>query len=286
MPFTQNIHTSIVIPTHNQYEMLSRLIVGLNETAAQFSKPVELLVVDNNSNDAATLDYLNELQHADSVQHFAKVTVLVYPYPFNYSAINNFAASNSSGDFLCFLNNDVEVISTDWLAALHEPLSNENAGCAGAMLYFPDNTIQHAGVYLDPVQVAGHLYKNAPRGSHGYDNFLTSVQELDVVTAACLLVKQKVFWQVNGFDETFAVAFNDVDFCLRLKKAGFQNYWTPFAQLYHHESKSRGTTKRSFRSRLRHKNEVRTMKKRWSSELAADRLKEIHSIGASSKFTQ
>jgi len=129
-------------------------------------------------------------------------------------------------------------------------------------------TIQHAGVYLDPTNIAGHLYKNSPRGSTGKQNFLLSEQQVSAVTAACLLVRRSVFNEVDGYSEQFAVAFNDVDLCLKVQQAGYKNIWTPHAELYHHESKSRGQSQqRSFLQRLNHKKEVRLMKRQWHAQL-------------------
>jgi len=273
----QPIHTTLIIPTYNQVELLSRLIDGLNATAEQFHAPLELIVVDNNSDNSEALTYLDNLKNPVYTGHFETVSVIRYPHPFNYAAINNLAVANSQGEYVCFINNDIEVIETSWLMAMHKPLKKPETGCVGAMLYYPDNTIQHAGVYLDPTDVAGHLYKQAPRGSEGKDRYLLSEQPVPAVTAACLLMKQELFWKVNGFNEAFEVAFNDVDLCLKVSQAGFQNIWTPHAELYHHESKSRHTgKKRNWRSRLRHRREVRLMKKLWQSELASDTLRLHH----------
>jgi len=288
MQAAMNIHTTIVVPTYNQYRLLSRIVDGLNDTAEIYPHPLELIVVDNNSDDADTIWYLKALADAPAASHFASISVLPFPGKFNYSAINNFAVSKARGEYICLINNDVEVINTDWLEALHKPLQQERTGCVGAMLYYPDDTIQHAGIYLDPKIIAGHLYKDQVRGSRGQDNFLTSDQVVPAVTAAVLLVRKAVYDAVGGFDEAFAVAFNDVDLCLRIRAAGYNNIWTPLAELYHHESKSRGTSKqRSFRDRLRHKREVKLMKKRWRDELYADttRIDNAHAQSETSTET-
>lgn len=263
-----NIHTSIVIPTHNQASMLERLVEGLKDTAVAFGKPLELIIVDNNSNEAELLDYLKLLASQDSTP-FAQINILRYPHRFNFSAINNLAAEHSHATSLCFLNNDIEIIHPAWLTALCQPLHQANTGCVGAMLYYPDNTIQHAGVYLDSKNVAGHLYKNCPKGISGNQDFLLSEQSVSAVTAACLAVRRSVFDAVAGFNEQLAVAFNDVDFCLKVQRAGYKNIWTPHAELYHHESKSRGQShQRSFLQKLKHKNEVRLMRHNWQAQLA------------------
>jgi len=255
--------------------MLKRLVDGLIKTAAVSKNTLELIIVDNNSDEAELLTFLDELTQQTTSENtckpFAAINILRYPHKFNYSAINNLAVKASRGEHLCFLNNDMEIISPIWLTALTDVLTQANAGCAGAMLYYPDNTIQHAGVYLDPKNIAGHLGKNEPRGSHGQNNFLLDEQIVSAVTAACMLVPRHIFDEVHGFDESLAVAFNDVDFCLKVKRAGYNNIWTPRAELYHHESKSRGLSgQRSFVQKLNHKKEVFLMKHRWRSELKDD----------------
>lgn len=266
-----SIHTSIIVPTYNEHEMLARLIDGLRNTAADFKHSLELIIIDNNSKDKASVDYLGKLPTQQDNAGFANVQVLSYPHPFNYSSINNLAAKNASGEFLCFLNNDIEIFDTNWLTALHEPMQNHTTGCVGAMLYYPDFTIQHAGVFLDADKVAGHLYKNHPREAKGIDGFLTNTQKVHAVTAACLLIRQSVFKEVSGFEEDLAVAYNDVDLCLKVQSAGYTNIWTPHAQLIHHESKTRGQKhQRSWLQRKRLKSEVRYMQSKWGMTLAQE----------------
>jgi len=195
-----SIHTSIIVPTYNEHEMLARLIDGLRNTSSNFKHPIELIVIDN-------IDYLRQLPTQQDNSGFASVQVLSYPHPFNYSSINNLAAKTASGEFLCFLNNDIEVFDTNWLTALHEPMQKQTTGCVGAMLYYPDFTIQHAGVFLDADKVAGHLYKNHPREAEGIDGFLTNTQKVNAVTAACLLIRQSVFKEVSGFEEDMLNSF-------------------------------------------------------------------------------
>lgn len=264
-------HTSIIVPTFNEHDMLTRLIAGLCNTVADFEHPVELIVVDNNSKEKAAVDYLKQLPSLLENARFSNVQVLSYPHPFNYSTINNLAARNAAGDFLCFLNNDIEVFDTNWLKALHKPMQNLKTGCVGAMLYYPDYTIQHAGVFLDADKVAGHLYKDQPRGAKGVNNFLCNDQVVSAVTAACMLVRQSVFKEVGGFEEDLVVAYNDVDLCLKVQSAGYTNIWTPHAELIHHESKTRGQKhQRSWLQRKRLKSEVRYMQNKWAMTLAQD----------------
>jgi len=276
MSIDTSIHTSIIIPVHNQLVMLKTLLEGLKDTAAYFAHPLELIIVDNQSNEPELLNYLNILE-AQACAPFAQLKIIRYPHVFNFSAINNLAATHSQASFLCFLNNDIEIIHKQWLTALSEPMQHATTGCVGAMLYYPDDTIQHAGVYLDAENVAGHLYKNSPRGAAGHQNFLLSEQQVSAVTAACLLVRRSVFDEVDGYNEQLAVAFNDVDFCLKVQRAGFKNVWTPHAELYHHESKSRGQShQRSFSQKLKHKKEVQLMKRQWREQLANEPHRTIH----------
>lgn len=275
MPAPVNVHTSIIIPTRNECAMLQQLVEGLIVTACVFSYPLELIVVDNNSDEPDSLEYLQSLENIQA-SPFASVKVLRYRRKFNFSAINNVAAKHSAGEFLCLLNNDVEIINSSWLTELGKPMSQSNTGCVGAMLYYPDDTIQHAGVYLDPRKVAGHLHKHLPRGESDENNFIASEQVVSAVTAACMLIRKSVYDEVGGFNESLSVAFNDVDLCLKVQKAGYQNIWTPHAQLYHHESKSRGRSdQRNMLAKLNHKKEVFFMKRRWRTMLS----QEPHSNG-------
>ena len=263
-----DIHTSIIIPTHNQGEMLKTLVNGLKDTARHFAENLELIIIDNQSNEANVLGYLDGLE-SQAAAPFHQIKIIRYPHKFNFSAINNVAAMHSQASYLCFLNNDIEIIHNDWFCALCKPMQQATTGCVGAMLYYPNNTIQHAGVYLDAKNIAEHLYKNYPRGTTGDQDFLLSDQHVSAVTAACLLIRRSVFDQVGGYNEQYAVAFNDVDLCLKVQEAGYSNIWTPHAELYHHESISRRLShERSFLTRLKHKIAVQRMKNRWHDQLA------------------
>lgn len=224
---------SLIVPTYNNFKITKQAIDSiLNKTTY---KNFEILLVDNNSDDETALAYFNEIDNHE------KVTVLRYPYPFNYSAINNFASKMAKGEIIGLINNDIEVITPEWLTEMVSHSLRPGIGCVGAMLYYPDDTIQHAGVIVGLGGVAGHSHKHYPRGHLGYFNRLSVVQNLSAVTAACLLVKRSIFEQVNGLNEQdLTVAFNDVDFCLKVQSEGYRNIWTPFAELYHHESVSRG----------------------------------------------
>ena len=197
----------------------------------------EVIVIENNSTDPATFAYYEEAR-----KRYDGLKVVTYPEKgFNFSGINNFGRKAASGDYLLLLNNDVEVRNGDWLTELLRQCAHPGgAAICGAMLYYPDETLQHAGVVTGLGGYAGHSHKYKQAGGSGYLFRAATVQDFSAVTGACLLVKASVWDEVGGLDEKFAVAFNDVDFCLRVRDAGYRIAWTPYAQLTHYESKSRG----------------------------------------------
>ena len=197
----------------------------------------EVIVIENNSTDSATFAYYEEAR-----KRYDGLKVVTYPEKgFNFSGINNFGRKAASGDYLLLLNNDVEVRNGDWLTELLRQCAHPGgAAICGAMLYYPDETLQHAGVVTGLGGYAGHSHKYKQAGGSGYLFRAATVQDFSAVTGACLLVKASVWDEVGGLDEKFAVAFNDVDFCLRVRDAGYRVAWTPYARLTHYESKSRG----------------------------------------------
>ncbi len=253
---------SLLIPTRDEYAVLSRCISSiLNKTTYP---NYEILVLDNQSRDSRTLDYLK------SIQDEKRIRVVQYNHPFNFSAINNFGANQARGRVLGLLNNDVEVISPGWLTEMVSHAMRPKTGCVGAKLYYPDGRIQHAGVILGIGGVAGHSHKYFQKSSPGYFSRLFLTQNLSAVTGACLLVRREVFDQVNGLDEeNLAIAFNDVDFCLEVQQAGYRNLWTPYAELIHHESISRGGED-STEKVERFNRETGYMKTKWNTVLTAD----------------
>lgn len=258
---------SIIVPTRNA-ESLLRLSVGSLLAKTEYPD-FEIIVVNNRSDDPGTLAYFDELRAAG-------VRILDYDAPFNFSALNNFAAREARGSLLAFLNNDLEVISPGWLTEMAAQALRPEIGAVGAMLYYPDDTVQHAGVILGltgPARrdgVAGHAFKCAPRGAEGQRNRLRLVQNYSAVTAACLVVRTEVFQAVGGFNEPdLAVAFNDIDFCLRVRAAGYRNLWTPFAEFYHHESASRGAEDTPEKI-ARFQREVAYMRREWGPLLDRD----------------
>jgi len=253
---------SLLIPTRNGLKFLQRCVDSILEKTTYPN--YEILIIDNGSDDPATLAYFKTVA--------AKKFVRVIPYdaPFNYSAINNFAAKQAKGTVLGLLNNDLEVIHADWLDEMVAQALRPAIGCVGAMLYYPNDTVQHAGVIIGLGGVAGHAFRDFNRGTEGVFNRARLVQNYGAVTAACLLIRKEIFDQVGGLDEKhLAVAFNDVDFCLKVRAAGYLNLWTPFAELYHHESASRGVEDTPEKHE-RFRGEVETMMQRWEKELKHD----------------
>ena len=252
---------SLIIPTRDRVDLLRMCIDSILQRSTY--PDYEILVVDNGSVEVQTLEYFASL--ADE----PRVRVLPYPGEFNYSAINNHAARQARGQVLGLVNNDIEVITPGWMEEMVAHAMRPEVGAVGAMLYYPDDTIQHAGVLIGVGGVAAHIGSRMVRGAHGYFGRLTLVQRLSAVTAACLLVRREVFEEVGGLDEGLKVAFNDVDFCLRLDQRGYRNIWTPHAELYHHESASRGLEDNPVKLARFH-SEVEFMQRRWGRALTRD----------------
>jgi len=222
----------ILIPTRNHHQMLDRCLRSIRE---QTDYPnYRITVINNQSDYPKSLNYLEELARDPQIR------VLDYDRPFNFSAINNFAAKQSEGSLLCLMNNDVEATHPEWLREMASHALRPEIGAVGCLLLYPDRTVQHAGVILGVGGIAGHAHKHFPAFSRGYCSRLQALQNVSAVTAACLVVRREVYEQLGGFDEQFRVALNDVDFCLRVREAGYRNLYTPFARLIHHESQTRG----------------------------------------------
>lgn len=254
---------SIIIPTRDQKEMTEQAVTSILDKTNY--PEYEILIIDNGSQKNETIDWFSTIQ-----QLRPRVKVLRYDHPFNYSAINNFGVTHSNGSILALINNDIEVISPEWLTEMVRHAIRAEIGCVGAKLYYSNDTIQHAGVILGIGGVAGHSHKYFPRSHDGYFGRLRLTQNLSAVTAAALLVRKNVYQEVNGLDEVnLPVAFNDVDFCLRVMHAGYRNIWTPYAELYHHESVSRGIDDTPEKQK-RFAREVEYMKMKWGKLLKAD----------------
>jgi glycosyltransferase involved in cell wall biosynthesis len=254
---------SLIIPTHNGLDLIKQCINSIitKTTYTNF----EILIVDNNSDDPEALEYFTTIA-ADN----HRIRVTRDERPFNYSALNNAAVQQAQGEYLGLINNDIEVISAGWLDEMVSLAIQPGVGAVGARLWYPDDTLQHGGCITGLGGVAGHSHKHLKRGAPGFFYRAQLIQTLSAVTAACLVIKKSIYQEVGGLDETnLAVAFNDVDFCLRVKEAGYRNVWTPYAELYHHESATRGSEDTS-EKQLRFSEEVSYMKKRWGESLMQD----------------
>ena len=253
---------SLIIPTRNQVRLLKPCIESIIALADY--EALEILVVDNDSDDPETLAYMQEIEDRGVAK------IVRAPGPFNYSAINNRAAEVARGEIIGLVNNDIEVISNGWLKAMVRCLSRKDVGAVGARLLYADGRVQHGGVVLGIGGVAGHFGKLARRTDVGPFGQLRLARESSAVTAACMLVRREVFEQVGGLDEHgLRVAFNDVDLCLKIRAAGHRIVWTPQAELFHYESVSRGTDLVGEKL-ARFAQEVETMKQRWGKELGVD----------------
>ena len=226
---------SILIPNKDHTDDLEKCLQSIWKKTTWDN--YEIIVIENNSTDPATFAYYEKAK-----QRYDGLKVVTYPEKgFNFSGINNFGRKAAAGDYLLLLNNDVEVRNGDWLTELLRQCAHKGgAAICGAMLYYSDETLQHAGVITGLGGYAGHSHKYKKKGGSGYLFRIATVQDFSAVTGACLLVKASVYDEVGGLDEQFAVAFNDVDFCLRVRDAGYRIAWTPYAELTHYESKSRG----------------------------------------------
>ena len=248
---------SIIIPNYNHKEDLAKCLESI---WAKTTYPnYEIIVVENNSTEQEIFDYYDELEAKGLAR------VLRWPGIFNYAAINNWAAAQAKGEYLLLLNNDIEIITPDWIEGMMMYAQFKEIGAVGAKLYYPDETIQHAGVIIGLGGIANHSHLGAPKESLGYFGRLGLVQNVSAVTAAMLLVRREVFEAVKGFDEEFIVAFNDVDLCLRILKAGYRNVFTPEVEAWHYESKSRGRDDDSSEKRDRFRLECEHFYDRWGN---------------------
>ncbi len=250
---------TLIILTHNRLDLLKNCIDSVRKGTAYSN--YDIVIVDNNSDDAATLAYL------EKVAAEAGITVVRDPLPFNFSRLNNHAVRLAKGQFVGLLSNDIEVITPDWLDEMVSVANQKGVGAVGARLWYPNNRIQHAGIVIGMLTLAGHIHRFFPRGTHGYFGRASLRQSMSAVTGACLVIRKSTYEAVGGMDEThLAAAFNDVDFCLKVLEAGYRNVFTPFADLYRHESATRGIEDRS-EKRQRFAAEMSFMKNRWSSML-------------------
>lgn len=253
---------SIIVPTRDRVELLRPCIDSLLGTTSY--SPYEILVVDNGSSELATHDYLRTIAQRPTVR------VLGYDRPYNFSAINNFAAAQASGSYLCLLNNDTEVIEDRWLTEMMRFAVRDDVGAVGAKLLYSNGAIQHAGVVVGMGDAAGHAHRFTRSDEAGYFRLPHVAHFVTAVTAACMVVAKDKFEAVGGLDEEhLAVAYNDVDFCLKLQEAGYRNVYVPHAVLLHHESMSRGDDK-AHQHIDRYSRELATLQQRWGTKTYQD----------------
>ena len=252
---------SIIIPNKDHVDDLSRCVESIINLSTYDN--YEIVIVENNSETAEIRTYYEEISRHPRVQ------VVEYKGDFNYSKINNFGVQYAKGEYLLLLNNDTEVITPDWMEELLMYAMRKDVGVVGAKLYYPDKTIQHAGIVigLGAHRTAGHTHYRIPEANVGYMGKLCYAQDVTAVTGACMMVSKALYEELGGLDESFTVALNDVDFCLRVREMGLLNIFTPFAELYHYESKSRGSDKKDERA-LRYQQESDRFRVKWADALA------------------
>lgn len=246
---------SIIIPNKDHIDDLKRCMESIEQKSTY--KNYEYIIVENNSTDSATFEYYKKLEAENP-----KVRMVYWDGVFNYSAINNYGASFAKGEYLLLLNNDTEIINPDCLEELLGYCMRKDVGAVGARLYYEDDTIQHAGVVIGFGGIAGHCFVQQKRGTTGYCHRIICAQDYSAVTAACMMVKKSVFDAVGGLSEELAVAFNDIDFCMKLRKAEYLIVYNPYAELYHYESKSRGLEDTPEKV-ARFNKEIATFEKKW-----------------------
>lgn len=253
---------TLIIPTRNSLHLIRQCLISILRRTDYPN--YEILVVDNGSDDPQTLAYF------DTIRSDPRLRIVQDDGPFNYSTLNNRAVQMAQGELVGLINNDIDVISGEWLTEMVSIALQPGVGAVGARLLYPDGTLQHGGVVLGLGGVAGHSHRHLPKGHNGYFARAMLQQTFSAVTAACLVVRRSIFLEVGGLEEkNLPVAFGDVDFCLRVREAGYRNVWTPYAELYHHESASRGCEDTP-EKRARFAGEVRYMQERWGSLLQND----------------
>ena len=253
---------SIIIPNCDHVSDLRTCVTSIREKTTYTN--YEIVIVENNSVEQKTFEYYQDLsREADNIK------VITWPGKgFNWSTLNNYAvAEAAAGDYLLLLNNDIEVITPNWIEEMLMYAQRPDVGAVGAMLYYPDDTIQHAGVILGLAGVAGHAFHHRSRGDVGYFGRTCYAQNLSAVTGACMMIPKTVWDEVGGIDEEFAVNYNDIDLCVRIREAGYLIVWTPFAELYHYESKSRGDNDATPEKYAQAKRERQLFRDRWHDVL-------------------
>ncbi len=253
---------SIVIPNRDHVEDLRRCVSSIVEKSTW--ENYEIVIVENNSETREIFSCYDELKNNP------RIKIVTWEGEFNYSAVNNFGVGAADGDYVLLLNNDTQVITVNWMEELLMYAQRADVGAVGGKLYYADKTIQHAGVVigLGAHRTAGHVHYRQKRENLGYMGRLCYAQDMTAVTGACLMVKKSLYEEVGGLDESFAVSLNDVDFCLKLRRAGYLNVFTPFAELYHYESVSRGLDDKGEKAK-RYEEESARFREKWKAELEA-----------------
>ncbi len=253
---------SIIIPTWNKLELIKKCVDSILHKTHYAN--YEILIIDNKSDEKEVLTYFARISTN------SKVEWLNYNQVFNFSSLVNYGVNKARGEYICLMNNDIEVISELWIEEMLSIACQEAVGAVGSKLLFPDKTIQHAGVILGFGGIANHAFKHQSHKTPGYFGRALLTQEMSAVTAACVMVKKSTYDEIGGFNEIdLAIAFNDIDFCIRLKMAGYRNVWTPFAEFYHYESASRGEED-SEEKKARFNKEVDYMNDKWETLLKND----------------
>jgi GT2 family glycosyltransferase len=252
---------SLIIPTRDARPLLETCVESILRNTEYDN--FEIVIIDNQSATPDALAYFSTLQQRGVAR------VVRFDKPFNFSAINNAGVREARGQVVALLNNDLEAIEPGWLGEMVSHALRPEIGAVGARLLYPDRTVQHGGILLGVGGIAGHAHKLSPERDPGYLLRAQIAQDMSAVTAACLAIRRETYLAVGGFDETLAVAFNDVDFCLRVGETGLRNLWTPFATLIHHESRTRGAEDTAPK-RARFHQEIRRMQVRWGHLLQND----------------
>ena len=253
-PVQGNPMVTIIIPNKDEKESLEACLRSIREKTAY--ENYEILIIENNSVSEEIFAYYKKIEKDP------KIRVLRWEKEFNYAAINNFGVQHAKGDYLLFLNNDVTVITPDWIEEMLGMCQREEVGAVGVKLLYPDNTIQHAGCVIGIGGIAGHMFVDMPANRTGYLHKASIIQDMSAVTAACMMMKRTAFEEAGGFTEKLAVAFNDVDLCLKVRKSGRLIVYDPYVQLYHMESKTRGAEDSEAKVR-RFQEEIEYMREHW-----------------------
>jgi glycosyltransferase involved in cell wall biosynthesis len=252
---------SLIIPTRNGYKILKNCLSSIVEKTTY--KNYEIIIIDNGSDEKNILNYLSDISAIKNIK------ILRDNRPFNFSVLNNSAVKKAKGEYIALINNDIEVITPEWLDEMISLAIQPGIGAVGAKLLYPNGTIQHGGVILGIGGIAGHSHKHLPNKFSGYFNRMKLTHNVSAVTAACLVVKKSIYNEVDGLDENLSVAFNDVDFCMSILEKGYRNVWTPYAELYHHESISRGLENTPAKIK-RFNSEIKYMNEKWGQKLFTD----------------